>query len=188
MASAAWDLGRYRPLIRLLARGLLRDWPRLRPRLDQSDLANNVLLKAHQSLDKFRGSTEEDLLKWLRAILANEFRDVCRHECAQQRDPALERSIDAALTRSSVRLVAFLEVSGASPSEAAQQREATLALAAALETLPADEYEMIVAHDLEGESFRQIGERLGVSAATVLGRVRDLRQELAIRLAGHDSR
>ncbi len=60
-------------------------------------------------------------------------------------------------------------------------------MAAALETLPQDEYEMLVAHDLEGESFRAIGEQLGVSAATVLTRVRQIRQKLHRLLSGHDS-
>ncbi len=102
--TAVWELGRYRPFVRLLARGLIRDWPKLRRRLDQSDLANDVLLKAHQGLAQFRGNSEDDLLNWLRAILVNEFRTVCRREFNQARDPALERSIDESLTRSSVRL------------------------------------------------------------------------------------
>jgi RNA polymerase sigma-70 factor (subfamily 1) len=186
--APAWDLGKYRPLVRLLARGLLRDWPQLRRRLDQSDLTNSVLLKAHENLGQFRGATEEDLLKWLRVILVNQFRDVCRHEHNLGHDPALERSLDEAVTRSSVRLGAFLEASQPSPSENAERREALAALSAALESLPEDEYEALVAHDLEGESFRAIAQRLGVSPATVLWRADAARKRLRERLAGHDLR
>src|SRR5262249_33060248 len=140
-----------------------------------------------QGLTKFRGTSEEELLNWLRAILAHEFRSICRRQFAQARDPGLEQSIDQTLTRSSVRLEAFLEASQSSPSEAAQKREALFDLAAALETLPGDEYDMLVAHDIEGESYRDIAERGGVSPATVLTKVRNAREKLRKQLRGHDS-
>jgi len=184
----AWNLEQFRFHLRILARGLLRDWPQLHQRIDQSDLAHDVLLKAHASLGQFRGTTEDDLLRWLRAILANEFHDVCRREFAQQRDPGREQSINASLTRSSVRLGAFLEAtSQASPSEQAQQHEAQLALARALESLPADECEMLVAHEMEGESYKQIAGRLGVSAGTVFNRVTAAKRKLMALLEGHGS-
>jgi RNA polymerase sigma-70 factor (ECF subfamily) len=189
MADATvWKLEKYRPFIRLLARGLLRDWPQLRAKVNQSDLAQEVLLKAFQGLAQFRGTTEAELLGWLRVILAHEFQNVCRRLVFNQgRDPALERSIEESLTRSSVRLGAFLEASQTPPAEAAQTREALFDLAAALETLPPDEYEMLIAHEIEGESYRKIAERLGVAPATVLNRVTEAIKKLRVRLAGHDS-
>jgi RNA polymerase sigma-70 factor, ECF subfamily len=186
--SPDWKLENYRPFIRLLARGLLRDWPQLQAKINQSDLAQEVLVKAIQGLPQFRGTTEAELLNWLRAILAHEFQNVCRRFVFNQgRNPALERSIEESLTRSSVRLGAFLEAAQASPSEAAQTREALFDLAAALETLPPDDYEMVIAHEIEGESYRAIAERLGVAAATVLNRVTKALKELRVRLAGHDN-
>jgi DNA-directed RNA polymerase specialized sigma24 family protein len=46
---------------------------------------------------------------------------------------------------------------------------------------------MLVAHDLEGETFRAIGNRLGLSPATVLQRVKEARGKLLRQLPGHDS-
>jgi RNA polymerase sigma-70 factor, ECF subfamily len=185
---AGWKLEKYRPFIRLLARGLLRDWPQLRAKINQSDLAQEVLLKALKGLDKFRGTTEAELLSWMRVILANEFQNVCRRLVFNQgRNAALERSIDESLTRSSVRLGAFLEASQATPAETAQTREALFDLTAALETLSTDEYEMLIAHEIEGESYRKIAERLGVAPTTVLNHVTRAIQKLRVRLAGHAS-
>jgi RNA polymerase sigma factor (sigma-70 family) len=112
--------------------------------------------------------------------------DVCRREFAQQRDPGREQSINASLARSSVRLGAFLEASQASPSELAQKHEAQLALTRALESLPQDECEMLIAHEMEGESYKQIAQRLGVSAGTVFNRVTAAKRKLMALLAGHD--
>ena len=121
-------------------------------------------------------------------ILAHEFQNVCRRFVFNQgRNPALERSIEESLTRSSVRLGAFLEASQASPSETAQTREALFDLAAALEMLPPDDYEMLIAHEIEGESYRKIAERLSVAPATVLNHVTEAIKKLRVRLAGHDS-
>ncbi|HEY7315229.1 MAG TPA: sigma-70 family RNA polymerase sigma factor [Gemmataceae bacterium] len=186
--GAVWKLEKYRPFILLLARGLLRDWPQLRAKINPSDLTQEVLLKAFQGLTQFRGTTEAELLSWMRVILAREFQNVCRRLVLNQgRSPTLERSLEDSLTRSSVRLGAFLEASQPPPGETAQTREALLDLAAALETLPPDEYEMLVAHEIEGESYRRIAERLGVAPATVLNHVTEALKKMRVRLAGHDS-
>src|SRR5262245_42231845 len=113
-----WHLERYRPLLRLQLRQVQLD-PRLQRRFDDSDLVQEALLRAHQSLADFRGDNEAALVKWLEQILANVLTDAVRRERAQKRDVALEQSLDAALAESSARLAEYLTADGSSPAEQA---------------------------------------------------------------------
>src|SRR4051794_41931574 len=59
----------YREYLRLLAR--LQLDPRLRSRLDSSDIAQETLLKAHERRDQFPGKTGGERIAWARAVLAH---------------------------------------------------------------------------------------------------------------------
>src|SRR5947209_4323670 len=93
----------YREYLRLLARMNLD--PRLRGRIDPSDIVQQTLLKAHEEQDQFRGSTDAERAAWLRAILARQIADALRAFGRQK--GGRERSLDEALERSSARLDAW---------------------------------------------------------------------------------
>src|SRR5438105_15878803 len=84
----------YRAYLRLLAR--LQLDPRLRGKLDSSDVAQEALLKAHEKRDQFRGRTEAEFAAWLRRILANYLTDAVRKYGLAGGNVAVEHSLEAA--------------------------------------------------------------------------------------------
>jgi RNA polymerase sigma-70 factor (ECF subfamily) len=161
------DLERFRPYLLLLAR--LHLDPRLRAKLDPSDVVQQTLLQAHQARAQLRGRAQAERAAWLRQILARNLAHAVRDLGRARRDVARERSLAAALDASSARLDAWLAAEQSSPSQQAQGNEQRLRLAEALTTLPDAQREALVLHYWQGQSLADIGRQLGRSAAAVAG-------------------
>jgi RNA polymerase sigma-70 factor (ECF subfamily) len=175
------DLDRFRPWLVLLARTQLAG--RLGGKLDASDVAQQALLEACRALPQFRGSTEVELIAWLRAILAGVLGDAFRrYHGTQARDVAREVSLEAALDASSRRLGEMLADSSPSPSDQAARHEHGVLLAEALSRLPEDYREVIVLRNLEGLSHEEVAARMGRATGAVrmlwLRALSHLRREL----------
>jgi RNA polymerase sigma-70 factor (ECF subfamily) len=165
----AWHLERYRDYLRLLAR--LHLSPRLRSKLDPSDVVQLTLLKAHQHREQFRGQGLERAA-WLRRILANTLADAAREFGGAKRNVVLEQSLEAALQQSSARLEAFLGPQPSSPSEEAMRHEALVRLAAVLAELPDDQRTTVELHHLQGCAVAEVATHLGRTEAAVAGLLR----------------
>src|SRR5512145_913189 len=98
-AGLSWE--RYRDYLRLLAE--LQLSPRLRAKLDPSDVVQITLLRAHEKRAQFRGSSPAEEAGWLRTILVNTLAEAVRSFNRQQRDVRLERSLEASVEESSRR-------------------------------------------------------------------------------------
>jgi RNA polymerase sigma-70 factor (ECF subfamily) len=170
------DLERFRDYLRLLARFQLPS--RLRAKLDPSDLVQQTLLRAYQSLDQFRGKSAAEVTAWLRRVLANVLANAVRDYGRARRDVALERSLEAALEDSSLRLEHWLAVADASPIEVAQRNEHLLTLASALSALPEDQREALLLRYHEGLPLAEIGRRLGRTRPAVASLLRRGLQQL----------
>jgi RNA polymerase sigma-70 factor, ECF subfamily len=160
-------LERYRAYLRLLAR--LHLDPRLQGKLDPSDVVQQTLLQAYRALDQFRGHSDGELAAWLRQILARNLAHAVRDLGRAKRDVGLERSLEAAVDASSLRLEAWLAAEQSSPSQRAERNEQLLRLAEALTTLPEAQREAVVLHYWQGQSLAEIGTRLGRTPAAVAG-------------------
>jgi len=177
-------LERYRRYLKLLARlGIDR---RLQGKLDASDLVQETFMEAHHDFPQFRGTTEAELLAWLRQILVgNLANQVRRYLGTKGRDVRLERDLAVEVDVSSRLLERGLLAPQSSPSQQAARREQAVLLADVLGQLPDDYREVIILRHLEGLPFAEVAARLGRSTdsikklwARALARLRDLLGEM----------
>jgi RNA polymerase sigma-70 factor, ECF subfamily len=162
-----FEVEEYRDYLRLLTRLQLN--PRLRSKVDESDVVQQTLLEAHRCRNQFRGTTEADRLAWLRKILANMLARVGRQFSTGARSLQKERSLDAALELSSSRLQCLLTADQTSPSGQAVRGEEMVLLARALNQLLEDQRRVVELHHLQGFSVTEVAELLGRTRPAVAG-------------------
>jgi RNA polymerase sigma-70 factor (ECF subfamily) len=137
---------------------------RLQPRVSPSDVVQETMLRAHKNFGQFRGTTEPELLAWLRQILVNNLaKFVEQHMLAARRDVRREVSIErigAALEHSTIQLAQLVPASMKSPSMAVQQREEAVVLADRLAQLSNDYREVLVLRNLQGLPFEEVARRI----------------------------
>jgi RNA polymerase sigma-70 factor (ECF subfamily) len=173
-------LERYRDYLRVLA-GLHLN-PRLRGKLDPSDIVQQTLLRAHQALDQLRAREAGEVAAWLRQILARTLADAGRAFGRAKRDLALERSLETSLADSSARLEALLADGRATPAAQAERHEQLVQLAEGLARLPEPQRQAVVLKHCQGWSLAAVAEHLGrtpAAAASLLRRgLKQLRRHL----------
>lgn len=165
-SSVGLLLERYRNYLTLLAR--LEIGRRLQGKVDDSDVVQETFLEAHRHFGRFRGTTEAEVVSWLRQILAGVLANlVRRYYGTQRRNLRLERELAGDLDRSSQALDLGLMAKQSSPSQQASRREQAVLLADALRRLPEDYREVIILSHLEGLSFPEVARRMGRSLDSV---------------------
>lgn len=176
----------YENYLRVLASTQLDE--KLRARFSASDVVQDTFCDAHRDFAKFRGTTEPELLAWLRQILVNNLSHLVeKHVLAEKRNIRREVSagrIGAAIGRSSARLESMLVDRAPSPSADARRREYSVILADQLGALPADYREVLVLRHLEGLSFEEVAQRMGRTSGAVrmlwlraLGKLKEMLRE-----------
>ncbi|MBI3468986.1 MAG: hypothetical protein HY000_38780 [Planctomycetes bacterium] len=95
--------------------------PRLRSKLDPSDVVQQTLLKAHAQRDCVDNRSDGEVRAWLRTILANTLIDAARKFGKQPAEQAC--SLEQALEQSSTRLERWLANDDSSPSGRAMRQE-----------------------------------------------------------------
>jgi RNA polymerase sigma-70 factor (ECF subfamily) len=179
-------LERCRAYLRLLAQ--LNQDPRLRSKLDPSDLVQQTLLQAHQAVAQFRGQGETELRAWLRQILARNLAHAARDFGRDKRDIAKERSLDNSLDASSARIEGWLIAQQSSPSQKAEHHEQMTRLADALAGLPDAQREAVILHYWQDWTMAAIAEHLGRSSAAVAGLLKRGLQQLREQLQEREER
>ena len=156
----------YRNYLELLAR--LQIGRRLRSKVDAADLVQETFLDAHATFAAFRGATEQELLGWLRRVMAYNLASLTRYYCGTlRRDVGLEQRLTAELDRSSQAVQEVLVAPCGTPSEDASRREQAVLLADALARLPSAYREVLVLRELEGLSFPEVARQMGRSVDSV---------------------
>src|SRR5262249_46663651 len=137
-------------------------------KVEAADLVQETFLAAHRHFVRFRGTTEPELVSWLRQILASRLAKVLRHYWGtQSRDVRMERALAEELDQSSQVLDQGLVAPHSSPSQQAVRREEAVLLADALEQLPDDYREVIILRHLENLRFPEVAQRMGRSLDSV---------------------
>ncbi len=179
-SSNAEALEPFRRYLEVLARVHLD--PRLRGKLDPSDVVQQTLLRACAALPDLRGQSPESLSAWLRKILARTLADTVKHYHRDRRDVNLEHSLQADLDRSSSSLAGWLAADQTSPSLAAQRNEELLRLANALADLPEPMREVVILKHCRGQTLQQIADHLGKTVPSVASLLRRGLEALRHRL------
>jgi RNA polymerase sigma-70 factor (ECF subfamily) len=177
-------LERFRAYLGLLSQ--LHLDPRVRGKLDPSDMVQQTLLQAHQARKQFHGQTEGELVGWLRQILARNLAHAVRDLGRAKRDLNCERSLEMALAQSSGRLERWLAADQSSPGEQAARHEQAIRLAEALQALPPPQREALVLQHWQGWSLTEIGAHLGRSAEAVAGLIKRGLRQLRLLLKEQD--
>lgn len=156
----------YRGYLMLLARTQIGR--RLQGKADASDLVQEAFLEVHQHIDRFRGSSENEFLAWLRTILAAVVSNhVRRYLGTRQRDARLEQALATELDDTSGMMQRDLVAACNTPSRDAVKREALVILANSMEQLPEDYRQVIMLRHLEGLPFADVAARMGKTVPSV---------------------
>jgi RNA polymerase sigma-70 factor (ECF subfamily) len=131
----------------------------LRAKGGASDLVQETFLEAQRDFPRFQGSTESELLAWLRRMLLNNLANFARHyRGTDKRQIQREVFIDPHASASSSTPLPASDTP--TPSAEVMADEQSQALAAALARLPEDYRRILTLRYLEGYSFEEIGQKM----------------------------
>ncbi len=135
----------------LLASIRTRLSPTIRQRIDPEDVLQDTYVRGLHSLSRFEWKGEDSFGRWLQAIASHVALDVVRHE---GRRPAL-------------RLERDVQGDDAAPSRGLRRQERQERLMKALRNLSLDHQTVLELSRMEGQSIREIAERMERSESAV---------------------
>jgi RNA polymerase sigma-70 factor (ECF subfamily) len=143
--------------------------PRVRARVDPSDVVQETLVAASQKMHSYLASRPLPFYPWLRQIAWEKLVHLHeRHLTAGKRSVTREQRADVGLSeQSAIQLAEQLVGAGSSPSVAAVRRELRERVQQALSELSADDRELLVQRYVEQMSSKEIGAMLGATEAAV---------------------
>jgi RNA polymerase sigma-70 factor (ECF subfamily) len=165
---------RYQRKVYAVALGIVRDadlaW----------DVAQDVFVRAHRGLDGFKG--ESSFNTWLFRIATHVAIDSVRKERLAQRDDVDEvREADLEGAGEGILATSL----GNDPRETLLRHELAGKMEAALSTLPEKHRTILVLREVEGLSYEELAERLGIHKGTVMSRLFHARKKMQAALRGY---
>lgn len=164
----------YRNYLRMVVRTGLG--PRLRERVELSDVVQEALVEVVRQFPQFTGENEAALVGWLRRLVGQKLADLGRYHSRVKRagaGTAVPLEAMAAGRAGSGdeggRLLDVLALSQTSPSQAVSRREQTVLLADALAALPTPEADVLWLYYADNLSFEAIGQQFGLSRKSIRG-------------------
>ena len=153
-----------------IALGLVRD-----PN-DAREIVQEAFLRVYRGLPTFQGGSS--FFTWLYRIVTNLAIDLIRKPGRRDAELAEAQSVDE---NTDFPLVSRID--GADPINVMRRREIAARIQAALDALPAIHRGVILMREVEGMSYEQMAEAMGVSKGTIMSRLFHARQKLQRALA-----
>lgn len=147
-------------LLHVANQGLEAD---LRAKGGASDLVQETFLEAQRDFGCFQGSSEQELLAWLRQLLLHNVANFSRRYRGTEKRQ-VGREVELHESESPTGRAAGLTMDTPSPSAEAMAREQAEKIQQALERLPEDYRRVIVLRNQDRRSFEGIGQVMERSA------------------------
>jgi RNA polymerase sigma-70 factor (ECF subfamily) len=151
----------YRPYLRQFV--ALRLDPKLRPRVDPSDVVQEAQMEAARRLEGYLDGPPVPFRLWLRQIAQDRLLNLHRrHVATARRAVGREQSLPE---QSSAELAEQLRAAGSTPSQRLGRRELARRLRQAMAQLSEGDREILLLRNFEGLSNQEVGLLLGIDAA-----------------------
>jgi RNA polymerase sigma-70 factor (ECF subfamily) len=156
-----------------IALGLLRD------EHDAREIVQEAFLRVHKGLASFEGGSS--FFTWLYRIVTNLAIDLVRKPGRRDAELLDDRSPVDDDANGELALVSRID--GSDPLDVVRRREIAERIRAALEALPPYHRGVILMREVEGMSYEEMAEAMGVSKGTIMSRLFHARQKLQRALA-----
>jgi RNA polymerase sigma-70 factor (ECF subfamily) len=146
---------------------------------DANEIVQDAFLRAYKNLPTFQGSSS--FFTWLYRIITNLSIDLKRKPGRQTTDLDETRlGMDEA---SEAEFPTLGRYDGADPMDVVRRREIAARLQSALDALPSYHRAVIILREVEGLSYEEMAQAMGVSKGTIMSRLFHARQKLQRALA-----
>ena len=151
-----------------VALGLVRD------ENDARELVQDAFLRVHKSLATFQGGSS--FFTWLYRIITNLSIDLIRKPGRQTTELDVGRTDDSDMAEAEFPFLS--RVDGADPLDVVRRKEIAARVQLALDALPSYHRGVILMREVEGLSYDEMAEVMGVSKGTIMSRLFHARQKL----------
>jgi RNA polymerase sigma-70 factor (ECF subfamily) len=146
---------------------------------DARELVQDAFLRVFKGLENFQGGSS--FFTWLYRIITNLSIDLIRKPGRQLVDIDEGRFESDESTEAEFPLLS--RVDGSDPADVVRRREIAARLQVALDALPPYHRGVIVMREIEGLSYEEMAQAMGVSKGTIMSRLFHARQKLQKALA-----
>lgn len=153
-----------------IAVGLVRD------EQDAKEIVQEAFLRVHRGLDRFNGSST--FFTWLYRIVTNLAIDFMRKPARREEELDEGRAM-----AEDARPILCANLDGADPLDVVRRGEIAECIQHALDELPPYHRGVIVMREVEGLSYEEMAQVMGVSKGTIMSRLFHARQKLQKALA-----
>jgi len=153
-----------------IAIGLVRD------ESDANEIVQEAFLRVFRGLEAFEGGSS--FFTWLYRIVSNLAIDVMRKPSRRETEP-----LDPARLDDGVDQPLIARIGGSDPEDAVRRREIHVRIEEALSDLPPYHRGVILMREVEGMSYEEMAEAMGVSKGTIMSRLFHARRKLQRALA-----